>query len=65
MVLIIIENVVDDRGVSADIQENSLAFISNIVNRKRTVPAKRPGQGLEDKGKTSKTLSVPRPELGC
>lgn len=65
MVLIIIENVVDDRGVSADIQKNSLVFISNIVNRKRTVPAERPCQGLEDKDKTSKTLSVPRPELGC
>lgn len=62
MVLIILENVVDDRSVTADIQKNSLLFVSNIVNRKRTVPAERPSQGLEDKGKTSRTLRVPSPD---
>lgn len=39
MVLTILENVVDDCSMGTGIQKNSLVGVSNIVNRKRTVPS--------------------------
>ena len=63
MVLVILEDIVDDRSVSTGIQKNSLVFVLNVVNRKGTVPSERPGHGLEDKGKSGKTLRCTNPEL--
>lgn len=63
MVLSILEDIVDDLSVSTDVQKDSLVFILNVGNGKRTVPSERPSHGLEDKGKTSKTLSERSPEL--
>lgn len=39
MVLTVLENVVNDRSMRTGIQKNSLVGVSNIVNRKRTVPS--------------------------
>lgn len=39
VVLTVPEDVVDDCGVGAGIQKDLLVLVSNIVNRKRTVPA--------------------------
>lgn len=48
MVLAVLEDVVDDGGVAADVEKDSPVF-PHVVHRERTVPAKGPSQGLQDK----------------
>lgn len=61
--LSVLVNVVDDRGVGVGVQEHPLLLVSDVVHRERTVPSELPSHGLEDKGKTSKTLQCVQPEL--
>lgn len=58
------ENVVDDRGVGAGIQEHPLLFVLDVIHGEGAVPSELPSHGLEDKGKTSKKLQCVQPELG-
>lgn len=58
------ENVVDDRGVGAGVQEHPLLFVLDVVHGEGAVPSELPSHGLEDKGKTSKKLQCVQPELG-
>lgn len=48
MVLAVLEDVVDDGSVAADVEKDSPVF-PHVVHRERTVPAKGPSQGLQDK----------------
>lgn len=60
VVLGVLEDIVDDSSVTADVQKDSLVF-PHVVDGEGTVPSERPGHALKDKDKhRSQWLAEPR-----